>query len=144
ASEHDVKSIGKKIVRPACDHIQWRDQPVEAGSIPDCSSDRTQIDKRIAFKIHLGDQSLSKAVAEYGEVYMHRPPVIGAIWPGIGARADGQELIRAVLVRERSTATAKIGVERCQITILAVSVAACRIRLPDFDQRVPDRASMLI
>ena len=105
---------------------------------------RTERDQRVALEIQLGDQPLAKAVAEDRHVDMHRPPVIAAIRPGIGARADGQELVVAVFIRQRTAAAAEIGVERRQIAVLLVAVAPAGIGLPYLDQGVRHGTRILI
>src|SRR5690606_17186236 len=55
--------------------------------------------------------------------------------PGIGPRLDGAKGIASVLVGDRASATAEIRIERRQIAVLLVPVAAAGIGLPELDQR---------
>jgi hypothetical protein len=106
--------------------------------------DGAAVDQGIALEIHLGDQPLSEGMAEDREMDMHRPPVIGAVRPGIGAGADGQELVAPLRIGQRPPAAAEIRVERGEIGVLHVAIAPARIGLPDLDQRLGHGAPGLV
>ena len=93
----DVELVGEEIERARGRHVQWRDQTVKLRAVLDRRRDRAARDQGIAFEIHLGDQTLAKAVAIDRNVDVHRPPVIRAVRPRIGPRTDRQELVIAVL-----------------------------------------------
>ena len=93
-------------------------------------------DQRIAFEVHLGDEPLRKSGAEHREVDVGRPPAVDAVAEGIGARLDGAEEIIAVVVGQHPAATAEIGIDRRNVGVVAMPIAAAGVGLPDLDQRI--------
>ena len=75
---------------------------------------------------------------------VRRTPRVGVIAPRIRARLNGNELVPAILVGERTTGTGEIGIEGRVPTVDLVPIAAGGIRLPDLDQRVANRSSIFI
>jgi hypothetical protein len=106
--------------------------------------DGAAVDQGIALEIHLRDQALTEGMAEDREMDMHRPPVIRAIGPRIGAGADRHELVTAVFVRQRAPAPAEIRVERGEIGVLHVAIPPACIGLPDLDQRLRHGPAALV
>ena len=71
-----------------------------------------------------------------GQVDVRRPEDADQ---GVRDRLDGAEIVIAVLVAQRAPAAAEVGIDRSQIGVLLVAIAAGGIGLPDFDQRVSNR-----
>ena len=68
---------------------------------------------------------------------MRRAPRVAMVLPGIGAGLDRDETIATFVVRQAATGPSEVGVERCRVLVILVKVAAGRVRLPDFHDRVP-------
>lgn len=100
--------------------------------------------KRIARKIHLGDQASEQSIAEEREMYVRGAPGVMVIGPRIGAGLDGNETVAAVVVGEHAAATSEIGIERGVVLIVLVQIAARGVGLPDFDERVAHRAAVFV
>ena len=83
-------------------------------------------------------------VAEQREVDVRRPPGIGVVVPGIGARTDGDEAVAAVVVGQGAALAAEVGVERRAMLVVGMGVAPGGIALPDLDQRTPHRPPVLV
>ena len=66
------------------------------------------------------------------------------VGPGIGARLDRHEAELPFGVGERAARAGKIRVQRRGVLIALVRVAARRVGLPDFDERVRNRAAILV
>ncbi len=75
---------------------------------------------------------------------MARPPGVHVVEPGIGAGLDGAEVVIAVRVGDRPAAAAEIRVERAEVDVLLVAVAARGVGLPDLDQRVGHRPAVFV
>src|SRR5258708_19377023 len=73
-----------------------------------------------------------------------RPPAVDAIWKGISARFDRSKKVIAVHVGQHPPATAEIGIDGGDISVVAMAIASTRIRLPHFDQRVGHRLTVAI
>src|ERR1700735_2971173 len=73
-----------------------------------------------------------------------RTPAVDAIAEGIGARLDGTEEVIAVVVRQQPSAAAEIRIDWRDVGVVTMAVAAASIGLPDFDQRVGDRAAIAV
>src|SRR5690606_33200254 len=71
-------------------------------------------------------------------------PVIVAVAPRIGPRLDGAEAIAAVLVGEAAPVAVEIGIERGDIIVDDMAVAAPGIRLPDLDEDIGHRPAGLV
>ena len=120
------------------------DQRLDGGLVGDRRDDRAFPDHRVALEIHLGDQPLREAMAEDREMDMRRAPVVDAVRPGIGAGLDGAEGVAAVLVGDGAAAAAEIRIERREIALLLVAVAAAGIGLPEFEQRAGNAHAALV
>ena len=57
---------------------------------------------------------------------------------------NGHEAILAAFVRHAAPAAGEIRIERRIVAIDVVKVPAGRVRLPDLDQRVGDRAAVIL
>ena len=106
--------------------------------------DRATGDQRVAFEVHLRDQPLHPAVARDRIVDVRRSPVVDAVAPGVGAGADRAVGVVAVLVGQHAAAAAEVRVERADVLVLLVAIAAAGIGLPDLDQRVLHRTVELV
>src|SRR5438445_12815918 len=73
-----------------------------------------------------------------------RPPCIGMILPGIGARANRDEAVCAVLGREAAAVAEEVGIQRRVVLIHAVPVPAGGVGLPDLNERVGQRRPALV
>ena len=72
------------------------------------------------------------------------PPAVDTISKGISARFDRSKKVIAVHVGQHPPATAEIGVDGGDISVVAMAIASTRIRLPHFDQRVGHRLTVAI
>ena len=98
--------------------------------------------QRIALEIHLRDEPLRPAVARDRVVDVRGTPVVDAVAPRVGAGLDGAEEVVAVRVGQRAAAAAEIRIDRRDVPVLLVPVAAAGVRLPDLDQRVAHRPAV--
>src|SRR6476660_8715056 len=75
---------------------------------------------------------------------MRRAPRIVAIRPGILAGANRYKPVAALGISQCMTATREVGIERGIMLIVVVKIAASRVRLPDFNQSVTQRAAVFV
>src|SRR6516162_7783619 len=75
---------------------------------------------------------------------MCRTPRIEVVAPRIRTRTDGYESILSSIVGDRMSATCKVRIQWRVVLIFVVQIAASRISLPDFDERVPLRTSVFV
>ncbi|MOA15878.1 hypothetical protein D3C78_1360610 [compost metagenome] len=75
---------------------------------------------------------------------MRRTPVVGAVAPGVRTRLDGAEAVVALAVGQGPADATKVGVQRRQVAVVLVPVAATGVGLPDLDQGVRDRFAVLV
>src|ERR1700685_1855833 len=75
---------------------------------------------------------------------VRRPPRIVMIEPRICARFDCDKSIRAIFIGEHAACAGKIGVERRRMLVTLVVVTPAGIGLPDLDQSVWHRASIVV
>ena len=101
-------------------------------------------DQRVALEVHLRDQPLHPALARDRVVDVRRAPVVDAVAPRVGAGLDGAKRVVAVVVGQHPAAAAEVRVERADVLVLLVPVAAAGVALPDLDQRVRDRPAELV
>src|SRR5271155_2190710 len=73
-----------------------------------------------------------------------RTPCIRMISPGIGTRPNGHEAIAAIFIGKGLAHAGEIRVERCVMLIPLVQIAPRSICLPNFDQGIPDRLTILV
>jgi hypothetical protein len=66
------------------------------------------------------------------------------ITPRVGARANGDESIETIGIRQRASGTGEIRVERRIVLITMMTVTASGIGLPHLDQAVRDGTTVLI
>jgi hypothetical protein len=95
-------------------------------------------------KVHLRHQSREHGWTEHREMDMSRSPGIRVIEPGIGSRTNGQEAIDTIVIGQTATHAQEIGIERPRPLIAFVQVAASSIGLPDLQQCMRRRSSMLV
>ena len=125
-------------------HVQLGDQRAHGVVIINGSDDRTLFDQRIAFEIHLSDQALRPGFTREREMNMRRTPVAGLVTPRVGAGLDSAKTVIAVFIGQHPAAAAEVRVNRGQILIFFMSVAAAGIGLPDFHQGVFHRSAKTI
>src|SRR5579872_4787583 len=77
-------------------------------------------------------------------MHMRWSPGVGMIAPRICARPDRHKTVAPFRIRKRMTSARKIPIEWRMVLINRMEIAACRIRLPDFEQRIWQRTSCLI
>src|SRR5712691_9348087 len=75
---------------------------------------------------------------------MRRSPGIGMILPGIRPRSDAQKSVNPVCVRQTATHAEKVRIERPRPLIPLVQVAASGVGLPDLQQGVRHRLTMIV
>src|SRR4029077_11466482 len=81
---------------------------------------------------------------EKTEVDMLRPPRIMMIAPRIRAGLHRHEAIRAVDIGHHSANPGEVRIERRFVLIAVVSIAACGVGLPNFDETLRNRAAILV
>src|SRR5215467_5970558 len=144
SAQHDVEAISKRISRRGRLPVEYTHQSIPRVLIRDGIPDGVGSEERIAWKIHLRDQSSCESRTEYREMDVRRPPRIVMITPRVCTRLDRSEGVPAITIGYQTSAAAEVGIERRIMLIGLVRVAACRIRLPDFDERSADRAAVFI
>jgi len=75
---------------------------------------------------------------------MRRTPRVVMIAPRIRARLDGGEAIDAVAIGHDPAVAGKMRVERRLVEIHRVRVAAGRVGLPNLEERIGNRAAILV
>lgn len=75
---------------------------------------------------------------------MGRTPGVDVVAPGVGARLDGDELVRALIVGQAAAHAGEVGVERGGVVVALVGVAARGVGLPDLDQLATHRAAVAV
>ena len=107
--------------------------------------DRVEVEQRVVGKVHLGDQPGSDGRPHQREVDVRGPPGVGMVAPWIGPGLDGHEPVFAVAVGAGLADPEEVRIERRRERGLPpVHVAAARVGLPDLDQRVRDRITVLV
>src|SRR5262249_6345433 len=71
-------------------------------------------------------------------------PGIGMMAPGIGAGLDADETVAPLPIGHRAALAAKIRIEGSWVLVVFVNIPACRVRLPNLDEGIRDRAPLLI
>ena len=136
AAQHDVEPVGQQSSWHERVAVERRDQPLDRRLVVDRVQDRARRDQRIAFEVHLRDEPLHPARARDRIVDVRRAPVVDAVAPRVGARLDRAVEVVAVVVGQRAAAAAEIRVDRRDVAVLLVPVAAAGVRLPHLDQRI--------
>ena len=110
----------------------------------DAVEDRIDVVQRFPREVHLRDQALHDARGEYREMDVRRahPVVVAGI--GIGAGLDAAKSVAAVVGRELPAEGLEVGIRRLGRDVVRVLVLAAAVRLPDLDQRLADRLSVLV
>src|SRR5215471_1741450 len=75
---------------------------------------------------------------------MSRPPAVDPVAERVSAGFDGTEEIVAVVVSQHSAAAAEVGIDRSDMSIVAMAVASARIRLPDLHEGIADRTPVAV
>src|SRR5260370_25194078 len=135
-AHYKIESITECIFGNSNFDIKFGYQSFARRTVGDAVEDRVEGQKRIAGKIHLSSEASGETRTEQTEVNMIWPPSIVMIAPRIRARLDRHEAVRAVRVRDHSSDTGEMRIERRLVLILGVSVAAGGVRLPNFDHGV--------
>src|SRR5437764_14412322 len=97
--QHDVELIPQRPLRLRALEVEAGDKTFAGFLIGDRLKDRIKSEKRIAGKIHLGNQPGCERRPQQRKMDVCGPPGIGVVLPGIGARLDGYESIEAVGIR---------------------------------------------
>ena len=100
--------------------------------------------QRIAGKVHLRYQARGECRTEERKMNVRRSPGVVVIGPGICSRTNGDEAVAAFGVGDGLSASGEIWIEWGVMLIDCVQVAAGRIRLPDFEQRVRQGAIVFV
>jgi hypothetical protein len=138
AAQNKVKAVGQTIQRRR--HVQLGDQRATASSllmvltIGHCLISGSP--SKYIWVIRRCAQASPESENEYAPD--------ASRWPGcarVGAGLDGAKTVIAVFIGQHPTAAAKVRVNRRQILIFFMSVAAAGIGLPDFHQRVFHRSA---
>ena len=66
------------------------------------------------------------------------------IAPGIRTRPDGREAVLSIFIGEAASRTGKVRVERGCVLFDLVQIAAGRIGLPDFDERIANWTTAIV
>src|SRR5215472_9555277 len=143
-AQHDVEAISKRIARRGSLPVEDTHQSIPRVLIREGIPDGVCGEQRIAWKIHLRDQSSCESRTEYREMDVGRPPRIVMIAPRVCTGLDSCEGVPAIGIGYETSAAAKVWIERRVMLVGLVRVTACRIRLPDFDEGSADRAAVFV
>ena len=144
AAQDDVEAVGAAVELDEGADVLQRDQAADLLLARRDAEDRAAADQRVALEVHLRDEPLHPAVAGDRVVDVRRPPVVDAVAPRVRAGLDRAVRVVAVLVGEHAAAAAEVRVERADVLVLLVPVAAAGVALPDLDQRVLQRPAELV
>lgn len=144
AAENNVELIAEGFLGLRGLPIKLGNEAVTRCFIGGAVEDGIEREKRIAGEVHLRDKTGGKCGTEDGKVNVGGSPGVVVIAPGVGTRADGDEVVAALLISERVAATGEVGIERSVVLIHAVLIPAGGVGLPDFDESVRDRASVFV
>ena len=136
--------IGTNVHGDGCVHIKAGDQAVNGAFICNGVDNRAEFNMGIAFKIHLCNQALGKAIPKNRKMNMCGPPAIGAIGPRVGAGENGSKMIRPICARETPPTAAKVVIKCGEIAIIDMAVSPARVGLPDLNQLTRDGASVFV
>src|SRR6266536_2136014 len=143
-TQNDVEAVAERPLRPCQLEVEAGHEPVAGLLVAHGPEDRIELEQRIARKIHLRDQSARERTAEDGEVDVRRPPRVGMVLPGIRAGLYGHELVASVMVRNRPAGAAEVRIEWGGMLVALVPVASAGVRLPDLDECVAYRTTVLL
>src|SRR6516225_3434926 len=144
APHHDVEAVGQAVERDRGVAVEWRDQLPDRRLARYRVQDRTRWNQRVPLEVHLRYEPLRERMAGDRIVDMRGPPIVRVVAPWIRSRLDRAEEVMAVLVGERTTAAPEVRIERRDIAVVRVPITAASVRLPDLDQRIPDRPRVLV
>src|SRR6516164_8180516 len=111
-AQHDVEAIAERISRRGCLPVQRTHQSIPRVLIGDGIPYGICCEQRIAWKIHLRDQSSCESGTEDREMDVSRPPRIVMIAPRVCAGLDGCEGVPAIPIGYQTSAAAKVWIER--------------------------------
>src|SRR5437016_2855280 len=138
--QHNVELVPQRPFRLRALEVEAGDQAFASFLIGDRLKDRIKGKKRIARKIHLGNQPGRERRPQQRKMYVAGPPRIGVVLPGIGARLNGYKSVEAVRIREGAACPSEVGIKRSWVTVLDVQVASGGVGLPDLNQGVRNGA----
>src|SRR6476659_5318646 len=144
AAQHDVEAIGEAVELHGVVAVERGDELADRGLARHRAQDRALRYQRITLEIHLRDQPLRPAVARNRIVNVRGAPVVDAVAPWIGAGLDRTVHVMAVAVGQYAAAAAEVGIDRRDVRVVPVPVAAAGIRLPHLDQRVLHRPAEFV
>src|SRR5690349_8338648 len=144
AAQHDVEPVGEAVERHAGVAVERRDQLSNRRFRRNGFDDRALRDQRIGLEIHLRDQTLHPSRAGYRVMDMRWTPVVDAVAPRIGTGLYRPVDVMAVAIGQRASAAAEVGVDWCDVVIVAMPIAATRVRLPHFDERIGNAAAKFV
>src|SRR5258708_36221926 len=75
---------------------------------------------------------------------MGRTPAVDTIAKRIGARLDRAEEIITIVVRQHPAAAAEVGIDRRNVGVVAMAIAAAGVGLPDLDESIADRMAIAV
>src|ERR1700682_5186224 len=75
---------------------------------------------------------------------MRRAPGIAMVLPRIRATLERDETISTLAVRHAAARAGEVGIERRRVLVILVKVAAGRVRLPNFHDRLPERPPIAV
>ncbi|MNN07516.1 hypothetical protein D3C81_1203430 [compost metagenome] len=144
AAQHDVEAVSQAVHGVGVAHVELGDQLLHGFWVGDRLDDRALGDQWVALEVQLGNQLGGDRRAADAEMDVRRAPIIRAIAPWVRAGLDGTEAVVAVTVGQATTHTAEVRVQRGQVTVVLVAVAAASIGLPHFHQGVGHRFAVLV
>src|SRR5690606_17322591 len=144
ASHHDVETERQRPFRHRPAQIERRDQPLPRLLVRNRIEDRVLEEQRIVGEVHLRDEPLGERRTEHGEVDVRGTPGVVVVLPRIRPRLDGDELVPALVVGDRTAHTVEVRVDRTRPVVPHVPIPTTRVRLPDLDQRIRDRFAVTV
>src|SRR5207302_9822075 len=124
--------------------VEAGDEALAGFFVGDRLGDGIEGKKRIAGKIHLGDQPGGKCRSQQREMNVGGPPGVGMVSPGISARFDSDEFVEAIGIGEGASCSSEVGIERSWMVVVDVQIASGGIGLPDFNQGVGNGTSIVV
>src|SRR6516164_2471145 len=143
-AQDNVEPVPKGMFRHSGFPVEHGDEPVACFFVRRAVEDGVKRQKRVAGKIHLGDQSGDKGGTEERKVNVRGAPGVVMVLPGVLSGTNGHESIVAIRIRQRVAASGEIRVQRGIVLVHFVKVPARRVGLPEFDQCVGHRATIFV
>ena len=75
---------------------------------------------------------------------MRRAPVVWPVTPRIRPRFDGAEAVIPFTIGQGAAYATKVGIQRCQVTVVLMAITTASVGLPNFNQGVRNRFAVLI